>query len=338
MAASALPLLLLAAAGSQAAAALQLSASPAALSSSPATIKVSWSGASSESTDWVSIYCVGAAEPAFGPWDYVSVCQGWASGSCSLSFEVFQGSCQDMEARMYRDPSPYTLLATSNTMHWQAPKSSLRHLRLAYGSSAQSQMHMSWTSDDGSSPSWLELGQQPGAYSLNVSAAPALTYSAEDYCSNAPPSISSPGFFHHALIPALTAGATYYARACQAGSACSSEVRWQSGKPKGAQVATSFAAFADMGISSGGAATAARLAALATSLDFAVHVGDLSYALGSVDVWESWMGLIEPATRVLPYHVSIGNRKRPLRLLPCLAPAHTLTEPLPSPPPPPLRR
>lgn len=307
---------LLALAGTRlAAAAVSITASPANVSGPSASLTVAYSGVvSPQSTDWVAAYCVGAPETSFGPWTYVTACSGWASGACSLPFSLQYSdlNCPSLEFRLYRDPSPYTLLGTSNAVIWTAGPgaNSLRHVRVSYGAVPQSEMHMSVTSDDGASPVVIQLGTASGVYSLpNTTAADAVTYYAEDSCGT-PAAWSFPGYFHHALLTGLTPATRYYARAVQ-GSTIGREVSWVTGKPLGADVATAFAAFCDMGTSGGSGAvdTVARLSPRLGDLDFVLHAGDLSYGEGVASTWRTWMGLIEPVSSALPYHVSIGNHE-----------------------------
>ena len=40
--------------------------------------------------------------------------------------------------------------------------------------------------------------------------------------------------------------------------------------------------------------------------DMVLHVGDISYANGDGDVWDSFMAAIEPASKHVPYMVVVG--------------------------------
>lgn len=44
-------------------------------------------------------------------------------------------------------------------------------------------------------------------------------------------------------------------------------------------------------------------------LDLIMHVGDISYADGLGEVWDSFMKKIEKLARSIPYMVSIGNHE-----------------------------
>ena len=305
-------------------AAASISVSPASATVSPTTFQVAWSVSSPQSTDWVSQYCVGSDVSDFGPWAYVSVCAQWASGACSMPLTVSdplaQAPCAAIEFRLYRDPAPYTLLATSAAVAWNTSGGggggggAPRHVRLAYGADAQTSMHFSFTTDDGSAPAFVAFGTSPGAYTANVSAAAALTYTAADTC-GAPRAWHSPGFFHHAFLTSLAPGTRYFAAPSQ-GGAVGAEVSFVAGAPLGRASSVRAVVYADMDVSGGDGAAgtagrvAARAADRASPVDFLLHVGDLSYGEGSVAQWEAWMNLIEPTSSRVPYHVSIGNHVR----------------------------
>ena len=324
-----------------AAGALTMTVTPPAATLSPTTFTVSWSGAPSpQSTDWVAQYCVGGAEAAFGPWSYVSECAGWASGSCSLQFTLSdplaQAPCASVMFAMYRDPSPYTYLGETPGVPWNttspAGDATPRHTRLAYGASPASEMHLSWTSNSNAAPAVVLLGLAPGAYTLpNVTAAAAESYTAEDSC-GAPSAWRFPGYFHHALLTGLQPATRYYALPTQ-GGAVGVEASFVTGKPPARDTPVRAIVYADMGISGGSGAvgTAARAAARAPSADFLLHIGDIAYGEGNVGVWETFMGIVEPLTSVLPYAVSIGNRA-----CPAASPRTQTTRTTHSPPPCPL--
>ena len=286
----------------------QLVATPSVLDSSSATVTATWSGiANPASSDWVSFYCVGAPESAFGAWSYVTACKGdFTTGACALDFDVTYAGC-DIEFRYYHDPAPYTLAATSNTVHWApSANTTIRHIRLAYGRTPQRQMYVSWTSNDGLTPGVLQLGSASGMYDLpNVSAAPAVTYSPATMCGATG---TDPGFFYHAFVDGLAPATRYFARPVQ-GDTVGAEATFVTGKPLGPNVETKFLLYADMYVSadSGADATAAHSAALTNEVDFLIHPGDLGYGIGSTSVWNEWMGLIEPTSSRIPYMVTTGN-------------------------------
>lgn len=50
---------------------------------------------------------------------------------------------------------------------------------------------------------------------------------------------------------------------------------------------------------------------VAAGADMVLHVGDIAYANGRSDVWDSFMDAIEPAASRVPYMVAVGERLRP---------------------------
>ena len=45
------------------------------------------------------------------------------------------------------------------------------------------------------------------------------------------------------------------------------------------------------------------------NVSLALHVGDLSYAVGHGFLWDMWGGIIEPVSSRIPYMVSVGNHE-----------------------------
>ena len=46
---------------------------------------------------------------------------------------------------------------------------------------------------------------------------------------------------------------------------------------------------------------------VAAGADIVLHVGDIAYANGRSDVWDSFMDAIEPAASRVPYMVAVGE-------------------------------
>ena len=89
------------------------------------------------------------------------------------------------------------------------------------------------------------------------------------------------------------------------------EINFVSGKEVGANIDTQFVMYADMSESGipGAIETSDRVYERITKendIDFLLHIGDLSYAEGNVNTWDTWMSYIEPYSGLVPYHVSIG--------------------------------
>jgi hypothetical protein len=258
-----------------------------------------------------------------------------------VSDPLVQAPCSEIEFRLYRDPAPYTLLVTSNPVSWNTTSggsTTPRHVRLAYGADAQTSMHFSFTTDDGTAPAFVAFGTSPGSYTANATAAAAVTYAAADTC-GAPRAWHPPGYFHHAFLTALAPGTRYYAAPSQ-GGVVGAETSFVTGAPLGRASAVRAVVYADMDISGGDGAAGtaervgARVADAGAPVDFVLHVGDLSYGGGAVGVWDAWMALIEPTSSKVPYLISIGNHVSTAR---ALLPPSLLSPLLPPPhhPPPP---
>ena len=278
---------------------------------SAATLNISWSAVPSPaSTDWVALYCVGDPLANWIEWDYVSVSPGWASGSGAISFWTPRTSaCDELEFRLYRDPSPYTLLGTSNAISWAGGGGGPFQHRVAYGAEPQTAMTVSWTDSALDTRAVLMLGTASGVYNLgNFSPAlgSPLSYQANETCTApanqpGPDSWTFPGYFYHVPLTGLTPNTRYFASAVSSGVSSASELTFMTGKPTGAGVATRFALYGDMSESGvpGAVETSQRLTERvngANDLDFLVHIGDLSYAEGHVSIWNVWMGLSEERT------------------------------------------
>lgn len=307
-------------------------------------------------TDWLATYCVSApnASAWAGTWAPTGSCAAWATGACTitawtLAYDAFEG-CSHIEFRLYRGSGPpyptsttteesELLLATSSALEWAVvppPFPAIRHVRISYGRQPQTQMHVSWTSDDPATPGRVLLGSAPGVYDYpSVPAAAPLTYSADDTCG--PPSAwAPPGHFFHALLTGLRPSTRYYARPVQVrfagvlsipghhppsmpqGGASGPETTWVTGKARDPDAAVAFAVVADFDVTggSGSVTTAARIAGRIAGgtgdtdelpLDFLLHVGDLGYGTGDVAIWETFMDVVAPVSASLPYHVSVGT-------------------------------
>lgn len=82
--------------------------------------------------------------------------------------------------------------------------------------------------------------------------------------------------------------------------------------PKCQRGCTRFLAFGDMGVASrvpSAANSTSLLSARASSSDFVLHVGDLSYAVGHGAVWKEFGEQIAPIASRVPWMVSIGNHE-----------------------------
>lgn len=297
---------------------LTMVGSPAQPITAIANLTVTWSGVPNpQSTDWIALYCSGDSESAWQEWSYVSISPGWATGSGTMSFLQTRSEC-DLEFRMYRDPSPYTFLGKSNTISWRGAGSGMPYnQRISYGYDAQTMITIGWTSMNQTNDAIVMVGQSTGNYNVgNFTAFPPSTYYAKDSCTapattTGPDAWEFPGYFYFANVTNLTSNTRYFAKVIVLGVA-GDEITFVTGKARGSEVDTQFVMYGDMYISGvpGAVETSERVYNRITDendIDFLLHVGDLSYGLGSVKTWNTWMGYIEPYSALVPYHVSIGN-------------------------------
>lgn len=297
---------------------LSMTATPAILTTSPSTVTIQWEGVNNpQSTDWVAQYCANATGPdGFGSWAYVDTCSSgdYTKGSCtSFTLSVTQDSlpCTATKFSYFRDPSPYTFVVSSNTVTWNSSNSgdAPRHVHIAYGMEPRTSITFSFTTSDGVQPAVVQVGTAPGVYDVgNFTAAPSITYAANDCC-GASSAWSFPGYFHHTFVSGLKEDTRYYALPTQ-GGVVGTETSFKTAPPLGTATTVKAILMADMGDSGGSGAvtTSSRMAARAAEVDFVCHIGDLSYGRGDVSVWSEWMDLIEPVASKVPYLISIGNQ------------------------------
>lgn len=118
-----------------------------------------------------------------------------------------------------------------------------------------------------------------------------------------------PGQIHDVLLSNLKPATLYFYRYGNENAGWSSVFNFTSAPLPSSNAPVKFVAYGDMGISSapGAVETAQRVLEELDSLDLALHIGDISYALGRGVVWESFGQLIEPIATNIPYQVTIGE-------------------------------
>jgi len=296
---------------------ISMIASPSTPTTPIANLTVTWSGVTNpQSNDWIAIYCTDAPLDGWQEWNYVSVSDSWSSGSGSMSFMQARSDCV-LEFRLYRDPSPYTFLGKSNSIAWSGAGTGAPYqMRVAYGYEPQTMITVGWTSMNQSSDAFVMIGDSSGVYNIgNFTSLPASTYYAKDLCTapantEGPNSWRFPGYFYFSNVTGLKPNTRYYAKALVLGVP-SEEINFVSGKELGPNIDTKYVMYGDMSESGipGAVETSDRVYERITQendIDFLLHVGDLSYAEGNVNVWDTWMSYIEPYSGLVPYHVSIG--------------------------------
>ena len=89
------------------------------------------------------------------------------------------------------------------------------------------------------------------------------------------------------------------------------EVTFVTGAPVDPDATVRWVMLADQYVTEGAQSTGKQIEAVmaAAPLDFALHVGDISYAEGNVAIWNAWHEIAEPITSRLPYHLQVGNHE-----------------------------
>jgi Icc-related predicted phosphoesterase len=186
-----------------------------------------------------------------------------------------------------------------------------------------SQGHLS-LSDNGMTVMWVSGNSTAGdviygtdASHLNLRTKPATasTYKASDMCgapANNSATFESPGTIWTAEID-LSDGKI----------PLSSEIYYQFGNqvsrsdvftfhygPKETNGTTTFIAYGDMGTQhDNDRNSTAEILGHIANVDFVLHVGDISYAVGDSKKWNAWFEEIAPIATKVPYHVCVGNHE-----------------------------
>jgi len=163
----------------------------------------------------------------------------------------------------------------------------------------------------------VRYGTTSGEYTQTVTGE-TTTYSADDLCddpsnSTAQQWFRDPGFIHRVLLKGLQPNTIYFYQFGNDDEGWSLEWTFKS-RPTAETRKTKFIAYADMSCDpspGGGHPTVERALLDMTEgyRDFALHFGDLSYALGQAWYWDLWFRIIEPMAAQIPYMVSVGNHE-----------------------------
>ena len=130
-----------------------------------------------------------------------------------------------------------------------------------------------------------------------------LTHSATGYSL----SYSKGGFvgsIHHAFMIDIVPGKTYQYRVGDGNSSFSPVYSFKVSNGYPSKVAI----VGDMGIGARGNGTMAKLLAYGSSLDFVLHIGDIAYADGNMQIWDTF-GRQRPFAAVIPYMTIPGNHE-----------------------------
>ncbi|HZM69179.1 MAG TPA: metallophosphoesterase family protein [Candidatus Cryosericum sp.] len=170
---------------------------------------------------------------------------------------------------------------------------------------APQQIHLSWEgpSSDLVTVLWATETSSPGSR-VRFGSSPALESGSVDALAIPRPE-SSRQYLHRAVLGPLLAGTTYFYQVGENATGWSSLHQLTSAPLPGAGL--TFVAAADMGQGTAAAANAERMAEARPA--FALHLGDLSYAEGDAEDWDTWFREIEPVASLAPYMTAIGNHE-----------------------------
>eukprot|EP00775_Hariotina_reticulata_P005096 gene5096-5337_t len=184
-----------------------------------------------------------------------------------------------------------------------------------------SKMHVSWKTTSAKYQQLKydhELQSDVKADALRASNAVGYSFllSERDMCSEPAASNEFMIYLHRAVLTGLEPGTDYRYRIVGADRAQT----FRSAPLPGPDFRFTFLGFGDMGDathtsakSPGAASTLLRLHQEVDShknpSDLILHVGDISYADGDPDIWDSFMDSLEPIASRVPYMVAIGNHE-----------------------------
>eukprot|EP00736_Rhodelphis_marinus_P011284 Rmarinus@m.27937 len=289
-----------------------LTVSPEVLQKSGDSVSISWSHVDgAASNDWIAIYM----EPYSKDQDYLDYI--WANGEPSGEVTVpITNLRADLHFRyfQYVGDDAYGKVTVSNTLRFADNNEPLQgHLALTGN---PTEMTVSFTS-----ASWDTPVVQYGSHAEGLDAEAAgtsTTYSAEMMCGlpaivKGPRNFIDPGVMHTVTLTKLSPGQRYYYRYGHPTTGSWSDVHSfvAARQPADHSEPVRILAYGDMGHPDypGSFTTSDRLALEIDDTDFLLHFGDLSYALGRGYQWDTWMEIIQPTARQIPYMVSVGNHE-----------------------------
>ncbi|KAL3137475.1 hypothetical protein ABBQ38_004764 [Trebouxia sp. C0009 RCD-2024] len=153
------------------------------------------------------------------------------------------------------------------------------------------------------------LRQRPDGNAISSS------YSSDDMCASPAKDFDfAPLNLHTYVMTQLEAGAWYEYQL----TGLSDALSFRASPAPGPSSKVSFVVYGDMGESDharakspGAAATAEYVSreVIYNEVDLVLHVGDISYANGDPEIWDTFMDYIEPYSSRAPYMISIGNHE-----------------------------
>lgn len=193
-------------------------------------------------------------------------------------------------------------------------------------------MRVMWAQPENSIPGTVFVGTSPGNYSNIFPVSNVFTFNATDLCEQEQMPASSVGFENpglqiESIITGLEFNTTYYFQIV-ATNLKSLERNFVTGPAPGGR--TKMIVFGDMGssmfdtdgssqhswdfkgegeISAPNTSKLVEHLVLAHDATVVNHIGDLSYATGSLSIWDTWLTQIEPVASHVPYMTGIGNHE-----------------------------
>jgi hypothetical protein len=161
----------------------------------------------------------------------------------------------------------------------------------------------------------VQFGTSPAALTSTAQGS-SVTYHASNMChasanQTAQQWFRSPGFVHTVPLANLSPATRYFYRFGNDAHGWSAVSNFTTAPLPGPNNTVRFIGYGDQDVAASSFATASlvRDDLLDGAADFIVHFGDLGYAMGSHWIWDKWGTLVEPAARLAPYMVSVGNHE-----------------------------
>jgi hypothetical protein len=298
-----------------------LSATPSTLSDSHGEyVTITWKGVRSATVrDWVGIYSLPytTGDDYFDMFKPAMVSE---SGNFTYFFVNMRTNYLIKYWRYDYNLVDFYVDASATVSFEQDPNTPLQgHLSLT---DDDKEMRVMWVTDSSYVPN-VQYGLAPGLYSSTATGS-SITYTASMMC-GAPANVTSeqtfrpPGYIHDVVLDNLAYNTIYYYRFGNEQYGYSPEYSFRSRPAPSAALAkgTNFLVYGDMGTydsrcgCSGARSTTSKITADVLQdgyiYDFAMHIGDISYARGRGYMWDQFFLQIEQIATRIPYMIGIGN-------------------------------
>ena len=279
-------------------------------------IQVSWMPVSQScQDDFVGIFSTEV--PDQNPCDYFDY--EFVQGNRSSATWYMTNLRRSLDFRYYsRQPKcngNYTLIARSpiiQPINYNEPT----HIHIAYGDRID-QMYVSYLTNSSQYTPQCLYGLSPTSLNFRQNGT-STTYKASDMCETkatiiGPQNFIDPGYMHTMLLEDLRPSTTYFYRVGTDEHGWSNVYSFTN-RPATKEESVYMVAYGDMGLppdAPGGKSTAERVAARvnSTNVTCLLHIGDISYAIGTGAIWDAFMTQIQPTAARVPYMTGIGNHE-----------------------------